>query len=135
LTAAALFAGAAIYVSVAEHPARLKLDDSALLVQWKPAYRHGLVLLASLATVAGLCGIVAFFFDWDWKWLLGALLIAADWPYALRNVMPLGGQLTAIEPANVGPNARVLIQRWGWLHAGRAGLGLLATLAFLWAAL
>jgi len=41
LIAAGLFTGAALYVSACEQPARLHLEDDALLTQWKPAYKRG----------------------------------------------------------------------------------------------
>ena len=132
LVAAAVFTGAAIYINFAEQPARLLLDDRALLTEWKPSYKHGLAMQAPLAIVGFFLGLIAWWYSGNWRWLVGALLMITNWPYTLLGIMPTNHRLEAIPPDRAGPDARALIVKWGGLHAIRGGFGALATLAFLW---
>jgi len=134
LIVAALFTGAAFYINVAEQPARLGLDDRALLAEWKPAYVRGFTMQASLAVAGFLLGVAAWWTTRDELWLAGAVVLVANWPYTLLIIMPVNRRLEAIAPDAAGPESRALIVKWGGLHARRTMLGAVATLLFLWAA-
>ena len=127
------FSGAAIYINIAEQPPRLQLDNGSLLAEWKPAYKRGYMMQASLAIVGGLLGLVAYFGTLDWRWLLGAIVLLANWPYTVFMIMPTNGRLMDTPPEAATAETRRMLHRWGSLHAGRSALGLLATLIFLWA--
>ena len=135
LVIAALFAGAAFYVGFAEHPARMKLDDAHALTQWKPAYKKGATMQAPLAAIGFVLGFIAWQQTSDLRWLLGALLLVANWPYMLIVIRPTNNRLLATDPAQAGAETWALLDRWGRLHAARTALGFAATAMFLWAAL
>ena len=133
LTVAAAFTGAGIYINIAEQPARLQLDDRSLLAEWKLAYKRGYIMQASLVVVGGVLGLVAFLSTLEWRWLLGAVVLLANWPYTIYVIMPTNRRLidTPLEAATA--ETRPMVRQWGILHAGRSALGLLASLIFLWA--
>jgi hypothetical protein len=135
LIAAALFTGAALYVSACEQPARLHLEDGALLTQWKPAYKRGTAMQAPLALVGALLGVIAWWQTSDWRWLVGGAVILANWPFTFLVIMPTNNALLALDRTGGGPRSRDLIEKWGRLHAGRTALGVAATILFLAASL
>jgi hypothetical protein len=91
------------------------------------------MMQGTLAVVSAALGFLAAWTSQDWRWIVGALLILANWPYTLIGIMPTNNRLKAIEEIDAGPASRALLVSWGRLHAVRTALGLAATLAYLWA--
>ena len=135
LIASAIFSGAAFYVNFAEQPARLTLDDRALLAEWKPAYKRGAAMQAPLAVVGFLFGLLAWWRVSDTAFLVGAILIIAPWPWTLIVIKPVNDALLATDIDKAAAPTRALVVKWGAIHAVRTVLGGLATAAFFWACL
>ncbi len=135
LIVAALFTGAAFYVGFAEQPARLTLGDRALLTEWKPSYKRGFAMQAPLAIIGFLLGALAWWSTGQWLWLIGAVVLVANWPYTLLIMMPTNNRLMAIDPDRADAETRGLIRSWATLHAGRTALGVAATIIFLCASI
>ena len=133
LVAAAIFTGAALYVSIVEQPARLLLDDRALLTEWKPSYKRGAAMQAPIALVGCLLGLIAWWQTSHPGFLIGGIAMLAPWPWTLIGIKPTNDALLATGPDQAGPQTRALVVKWGGLHGVRTALGALATAAFLWA--
>jgi Domain of unknown function (DUF1772) len=132
LAFAAAFTGAALYINLVEQPARLALDDSALLSEWRPSDRRGFAMLASLALIAAALALTAYFQTQDVRWLIGAIIIIASWPYTFFAMVPMNNRILTITAADSGA-ARELVRTWGLLEYGQTAIGLVGCGVFLWA--
>jgi hypothetical protein len=131
LAVAALFAGAAFYISFVEQPARLRLSHAAMLSEWRPAYERGTAMQAPLAVLGCLLGLASWWQTGTTAWLLGSVLMIANWPYTLLVIMPVNKRLMTTDVSAASAETGDLIGRWGALHAGRTALGAGAVIAFL----
>ena len=132
LAFAAAFTGASFYVNWVEQPARLKLDEEALLSEWGPSDSRGVLLLAAVALVSAIAGFVAYFETQDVRWAFGALVIIASWLYAFFVMSPLDNQIRSLRGGEVAA-ARALVRQWGIVELGLTAIGAVAVLVFLWA--
>jgi hypothetical protein len=135
LVVAALFTGAAIYVNWAEQPARLGLDNRAMLAEWKPSYARGFSMQASLAVIGFILGTLEWLVTGQWLWLAGAVALVANWPFTLFVIMPVNKELEATALDSADDHTRALVERWGTLHGIRSALGALSVGLFLWASI
>lgn len=113
LTLAATFFGIALYINVAEQPARLALADMPLLEQWKVSFGVGFALQGWLTVAAGVAGIAAWWRLRDWRLGVSGLLMLATWPWTLIVIAPTNAALLAISAEATGPESRALIEYWG----------------------
>lgn len=132
LAFSAALSGAGLYVNLVEQPARLALDDSALLSEWAPSDRRGVALILGLALVSAALGLSAYFSTADVRLALGAVFVILAWPYTFFVLAPLNNQILSLQPRDVGA-ARELVRQWGLLEWGQTAIGIIATGLYLWA--
>lgn len=134
ILACTLFTGAAIYINLVEHPARLSCGTEIAARQWAPSYRRATVMQASLALIATAAGVACWMQSRDILWLWGAVAIFAVVPVTLFVIYPTNTKLLAPGRDLASAETRALLESWGRLHAIRSALSLVASVLFIWAA-
>jgi hypothetical protein len=135
LISAGIFTGAAIYINVAEHPARLTCTDSPqfMLKQWQQSYNRAAIMQASMALTSCLFGLLTFFFyskQLPFIWFIASLLIGAIVPFTIFVIMPTNDYLHRLRSDN--PTLIPTLQKWGQLHGLRAIASSIGFVIFVW---
>lgn len=126
LVCTGLFAGAALYVSLVEHPARLACSTDVALAEWRPSYKRAAVLQVILAVVGVGSAVSAYMYGRGTSVLVAGIVLATVVPWTLIIIMPTNRQL--LDPARVSstPDTDLLLKKWGRLHTIRTVASLLA---------
>ena len=123
---AGLFSGAALYVSLVEHPARMECGTQIAVMEFGPSYRRAALMQATLALAGFVFSIIAWLSGSHPLWLLGGTLLVLVVPFTLIVIMPTNRMLLDPSLDTNSEKAHQLLVRWGQLHAVRAILGLFA---------
>jgi len=126
-----LFVGAAIYISLVEHPARMGGETKIAATVWALSYKRATLMQAPLAIVSFLAGVGVWLLGGGIAWLVGAVLIGLVVPFTFIAIMPTNHQLLAPGRDLASTETRMLVEKWGRLHAVRSVLSLLASVLFL----
>jgi hypothetical protein len=128
---AGVFAGAAAYINLVEHPARLSCGVAAAVTEWRPSYKRGTLMQAPLALIGSLSALASSWLHRDWPWLVGGLLFLLVIPFTFAAILPTNKKLENPALDVHSQEARRLLERWGRLHAVRSLLSAAAFLIFL----
>ena len=123
-----LFTGAALYVSLVEHPARLECGPALAIAQFGPSYRRGAVMQASLAGGGCLAAVAAWIQGSPTPLLVAGVLLGALIPFTLIVILPTNKRLLDPRLDRTAPEATAMLARWGRLHAVRSVVGAVAFL-------
>jgi hypothetical protein len=126
-----IFAGAAFYINLVEHPARMRLDTQIAATVWAPSYKRATMMQAPLAVLSFLAGVSAWFLGGGIMWLVGAVLIGSVVPFTFIVIRPTNQQILAPGRNLSSGETRALLEKWGRLHAVRSILSLMTSVIYV----
>ena len=131
MLACGLFAGAAVYVSLVEHPARMECGVEIAAAEFPPSYRRGAIMQVTLAAVCLLSSVAAWLAGATFWWVVAGVLQVSVIPFTLIVILPTNKQLLSPTLDRRSVQTGQLLTRWGRLHAVRSALSAFALLLFL----
>jgi uncharacterized membrane protein len=130
--ASGLFTGAAIYINLVEHPARMQAGTQLALTEFAPSYHRATRMQVSLAALGFVSALRAWRSSGDARWLVGGGVLVAVIPFTVLAILPTNKQLLDPATARDLEHAKQLLTRWGRLHAVRSIASLASLLLFVY---
>jgi hypothetical protein len=127
----ALFAGAALYISLVKHPARMNAGISVALQEFRPSYRRAAVFQIIMAVVACVSSFALSLFTSQWIWFLGGGMTGLMLPFTVIFIMPTNHILVDPHSSLNEYDAQKLLDRWGRLHLIRTVAGMIGFVILL----
>jgi len=131
LFSAGMFAGASLYVTTVQHPARMSLGAITALLEFRPSYKRAAPLQAALAILCFVCSVSVAVLSHDWMWALGGSVVGGVVPFTLFFMMPTNRQLLDDRVLD-SPSAEALLRQWSRMHAVRTILSVLGFIFLVW---
>lgn len=127
------FFGAAVYISIAQHPASMKAGVSVAAKFFPPMYG----LAAPMQIVSALGGTLAGFIQWyladNVLWAIGALLLVFVIPFTVVVLKPINDQLLDSDAHRTESETENLLKLWAPRHWVRSISSGLSFAVYLWA--
>ena len=112
-----VFFGAALYISLVQHPAALETGYDFAARFFRPMYWRAAILQASLALIGCAAALAAWLSGAGRLWLAAAVLIGSVVPFTLFVIKPVNDAL--LQDKVVASEVSALLIRWGHLHWAR----------------
>lgn len=129
------FFGAAVYISIAQHPASMAAGMPVAAKFFPPMYGRA----APMQIVAALGGTLGGFAQWYLTdivlWLIGAVLLIFVIPFTLVVLKPINDQLLDVNAVRTEAESKVLLNQWGPRHWVRSIASGLSFGVYLWASI
>ncbi len=129
------FFGAAVYISIAQHPASMKAGVSVAAKFFPPMY--GLAAPMQIVSALGgtLGGLVQWYLTDNVLWAIGAAFLIFVIPFTLVVLKPINDQLLDSEAQRTESETEKLLNLWAPRHLVRSIASGLSFAIYLWASI
>lgn len=126
------FFGAAVYISIAQHPATMQTGMPFASAFFPPMY--GLAAPMQIVSALGgtLAGGAMWFYSGNPLWLVGAILLIFVVPFTIFILKPINDQLLDTKSVRSEAETEKLLKLWAPRHWVRSVASGLSFVTYLW---